>query len=359
MYKKGKTGLANQDKARLSEKDIFMAVTLVSVIIPVYNVRDYITDCLVSVSEQTYTNNVECLIVDDCGKDDSILLAQAFVDGYEGDIDFRILRHERNRGLSAARNTGIVNARGTYVLFVDSDDTIMPDCLSRLMNVAHRYPAAEIVAAGAETNWKGLEKQFTMEKPFPDYADNPQWIARTILMRGGKDGIPVTAWNRLVKKDFLLEHKLLFREGILHEDELWNFMLAQKVSHIAFCKHNTYFYRLRPQSIMTGFRDKDVHAMACLPVWKEMLEHFTPDLEKEQTHSLWQCINDVSPNCRNRIVRKEVFGILTQLVRKGIWPTSYLIGIYLLPFVFYVKFIRKLVAKMSKINVARYSCCIS
>lgn len=338
---------------------VCMSLYSISIIIPVYNVRDYITDCLVSVSEQTYTKGVECLIVDDCGIDNSILLAQAFIDGYEGEIDFRILRHERNRGLSAARNTGIVNARGTYVLFVDSDDTIMPDCLSRLMNVAHRYPAAEIVAAGAETNWKGLEKQFTMEKPFPDYADNPQWIARTILMRGGKDGIPVTAWNRLVKKDFLLEHKLLFREGILHEDELWNFMLAQKVSHIAFCKHNTYFYRLRPQSIMTGFRDKDVHAMACLPVWKEMLEHFTPDLEKEQTHSLWQCINDVSPNCRNRIVRKEVFGILTQLVRKGIWPTSYLIGIYLLPFVFYVKFIRKLVAKMSKINVARYSCCIS
>lgn len=338
---------------------VCMSLYSISIIIPVYNVRDYITECLVSVSEQTYTQNVECLIVDDCGQDDSILLAQAFIDGYEGDIDFRILRHERNRGLSAARNTGIVNARGTYVLFVDSDDTIMPDCLFHLMNVAHRYPAAEIVAAGAETNWKGLEKQFTMEKPFPDYADNPQWIARTMLMRGGKDGIPVTAWNRLVKKDFLLEHKLLFREGILHEDELWNFMLAQEVKHMAFCKHDTYFYRIRPQSIMTGFRDKDVHAMACLPVWKEMLEHFTPDLEKEQTHSLWQCINDVSPNCRDRIVRKEVFGILMQLTRKGIWPTSYLIGIYLLPFVFYVKFIRKLVAKMSKINVARYNCCMS
>ena len=336
-----------------------MSLCSISVIIPVYNVRDYITECLVSVAEQTYTNNVECLIVDDCGKDDSILLAQAFVDGYEGDIDFRILRHERNRGLSAARNTGIVNARGTYVLFVDSDDTIMPDCLFHLVNVAHRYPTAEIIAAGAKTNWKGFEKQFTMEKPFPDFADNPQWIARTILMRGGKDGIPVTAWNRLVKKDFLLEHKLLFREGILHEDELWNFMLAQKVRHIAFCKHDTYFYRTRPQSIMTGFRDKDVHAMACLPMWKEMLEHFTPDLEKEQTHSLWQCINDVSPNCRDRIVRKEVLGILTQLVRKGIWPTSFLIGTYLLPFIFYVKFIRKLVAKMSKINVARYSCCMS
>ena len=329
---------------------------LLSIIIPAYNAGKYLDECLDScVRQDLDSEKYEIIIINDGSTDSTGDIAAKWAAEHR---NIKVITQE-NKGLSMARNAGIEAAEGKFIMFVDSDDTIMPDCLFHLMNVARRYPTAEIVAAGAKTNWKGFEKQFTMEKPFPDYADNPQWIARTMLMRGGKDGIPVTAWNRLVKKDFLLEHKLLFREGILHEDELWNFMLAQKVSHIAFCKHNTYFYRLRPQSIMTGFRDKDVHAMACLPVWKEMLEHFTPDLEKEQTHSLWQCINDASPNCRDRIVRKEVFGILMQLTRKGIWPTSYLIGIYLLPFVFYVKFIRKLVAKLSKINVARYNCCMS
>lgn len=336
-----------------------MAETLVSLIVPVYNVRDYITECLASIAAQTYTEGVECIIVDDCGSDDSMKLVLAFISCYKGNICFRIIKHEYNRGLSAARNTGIVNANGKYVLFVDSDDFIFPDCLMYFREVALLYPDAEIIAAGAKTNRKDKEKYYTMEKPFPDYADNPRWIARTLLMRGGQNGIPVTAWNRLVRKDFLLQHQLFFREGVLHEDELWNFILAQKVSRIAFCKHNTYFYRMRPQSIMTGFKNKDENALSCLPVWNEMYSLFSPELEKEQTHSLWQSINDISPTCRNNIVRKEVRGILWQLVKKIIWPTSFLIFLYLMPFIFYIKFFRKLIAKMSRINVKRYSCCMS
>lgn len=336
-----------------------MSSTSVSIVVPVYNVRDYITECLSSIAEQTYTNGVECLLIDDFGNDDSMSLVQAFLKDYEGEISFRIIKHEQNKGLSAARNTGILNACGTYVLFVDSDDTITPDCIECFMNAASLHPKAEMIVAGAKTNIKEREAYHSMEKPFPDYADNPQWIARTILMRGGREGIPVTAWNRLVKKDFLLQHQLFFCEGLLHEDELWNFLLAQKVNHIAFCRRDTYFYRMRPQSIMTGFRSKDENALSCLPVWKEMLEHFTPELGKEQIHSLWQCINDVSPSCRDPFVRREVRGILWQLVKKGIWPTSHLIFVYLLPFVFYVKFIRKLVAKMSRIDVSCYSCCMS
>lgn len=331
----------------------------VSIVLPVYNVRDYITECLASIAGQTYTDGVECIVVDDCGTDNSMLLVQTFLDGYRGRISFRIIKHEQNRGLSEARNTGIENACGKYVLFVDSDDTIYPDCLKLLIEVAQQYPKAEMIAAGAKTNIRSWDKRYTMEKPFPDYANNPEWIARMMLMRGGRKGIPVTAWNRLVRKDFLLQHKLFFREGVLHEDELWNFVLAQQLSCIAFCKHDTYFYRIRPQSIMTSFKSKDNNALSCLPVWHEILNGFTPELEKEQAHSLWQNINDVSPDCRDRIVRKEVRGILWQLVRKGIWPTSFLIFLYLMPFIFYIKFLRKLIAKISRISVDGYSCCMS
>lgn len=336
-----------------------MPDTIVSIIIPVYNVRMYITECLESIAAQTYREGVECIIVDDCGTDDSMRLVQDFLDGYKGGIRFRIVRHERNRGLSAARNTGIRNAEGKYVIFFDSDDTISADCLMHFREVALRYPDAEMIAAGAKADIKGGEKRYSMEKRFPDYADNPDWIARTVLMRGGRKGIPVTAWNRLVRKDFLLKHELFFREGILHEDELWNFMLAQKLTRVAFCKHDTYFRRIRPQSITTSFKTKDDDALSCLPVWHEILERFTPELEKEQTQSLWHFINDISPTCRDRVVRKEVRGILWQLVRKGIWPVSFFIFLYLLPFIFYIKFIRKQIAKMSGISVSGYSCCMS
>lgn len=336
-----------------------MSDMLISIIIPIYNVQDYITECLESIAAQTYINGVECILVDDCGDDGSMKLAREFVDNYKGGIPFRILSHEHNRGLSAARNTGIMEAAGKYVYFIDGDDSIIPDCLKHFVEVALKFPDAEMIAAGAKITDKKKKKYFTMEKPFPDYADNPQWIARTLLMRGGQRGIPVTAWNRLVRKDFLLRHHLFFMEGLIHEDELWNFMLARKLSSIAFCKHDTYYYRLRMQSITTSYKSKDERALVNIPLWHEILNRFSPDMQKEETHALWQLINDSSPSCYDQTVRKETRGILWHLVRKKIWPTSYLIFIYLIPFVFYIKFIRKQVAHLSEIDVDSYSCCIS
>lgn len=336
-----------------------MSDTLVSIIVPIYNVQDYIIECLDSIAAQTYTTGVECILVDDCGNDDSMKMVHDYLNNYKGEIDFRIVRHEHNRGLSAARNTGIMDAKGKYVLFIDSDDSISADCLMYFMQVAEKYPDAQLIAAGAKSNVRKSKKRYSMEKPFTDYANNPKWIARTLLMRGGWKGIPVTAWNRLVRKDFLMQHQLFFRDGAVHEDELWNFMLAQSITSIAFCKHNTYFHRARPQSIITSFKSRDEDALSCLPVWQEILEHFTLGLEREQTESLWNFINDISPSCHNKVVRKETRGILWQLVKKGIWPTSYLIFLYLLPFIFYIKFIRKLIPKISRINLNRYDCCIS
>jgi len=324
---------------------------IISIIIPVYNVQDYIIECLDSIVVQSYTNGVECILVDDCGADDSMRLVQTFLDDYKGEICFRIFKHKQNKGLSAARNTGIKKANGKYVLFIDSDDTISTDCIRLFMEVATKYPDAEMIAAGAKTTRKNWEDIFSMEKKFPDYANNPQWISRTILMRGGKKGIPVTAWNRMVRKDFIIQHQLFFREGALHEDELWNYMLSMKLSCIAFCKHDTYFYRLRPNSIITGFKTEDENALSCIPIWHEMLRLFTPEMKKEQMQSLWNFINNVYPNCHTYVVRKKTKNILWHLVRMGIWPTSFFIFLYLMPFIFYIKFIRKLVTKMSRISV--------
>lgn len=336
-----------------------MSDMLISIIVPIYNVQDYITECLESIAAQTCTDSVECILIDDCGDDGSMKLAREFVDHYKGDIHFRILSHEHNRGLSAARNTGLMEAVGRYVYFIDGDDSIFPHCLEYLMDVALKFPDAEMIAAGAKTSDKKNTKYFTMEKPFPEYANNHQWIARTLLIRGGWKGIPVTAWNRLVRKDFLLQHHLFFLEGLIHEDELWNFMLAQKLGSIAFCKHDTYNYRLRMQSITTSYKSKDERALVSIPLWHEILNRFSPDMQKEETHALWQIINDSSPSCYDQKVRKETRGILWQLVRKKIWPTSFLIILYLMPFIFYIKFIRKQVAHLSRIDAGSYSCCIS
>ena len=110
---------------------------MVSIIIPIYNVAPYVEQCLQSVMHQTMTAGVECILVDDCGQDNSMELVEQMLarEGYSvcsdgtlisnhSPLTFQILHHEHNRGLSAARNTGIEAARGEYLYFLDSDDWI-------------------------------------------------------------------------------------------------------------------------------------------------------------------------------------------------------------------------------------------
>ena len=139
----------------------------VSIIIPVYNVAPYIEDCLKSVMMQTYKGEMECIIVDDCGTDDSIAIAEQMIAAYQGAIQFRMLHHERNKGLSAARNTGTIAATGDYIYYLDSDDEITEDCIEKLMAVAMHDPGIEMVQGnGREELWNhGTTDYYT--KLFP------------------------------------------------------------------------------------------------------------------------------------------------------------------------------------------------
>ena len=82
-------------------------MTSISIIIPIFNVESYISRCLYSVTSQTYKGPTECILVDDCGTDNSITMAEDIINKYQGPIRFRIIKHKFNRGLAAARNTGM------------------------------------------------------------------------------------------------------------------------------------------------------------------------------------------------------------------------------------------------------------
>ena len=103
---------------------------MISVIIPVYNVEKYIIRCLESVKQQSY-KDYEVILVDDCGQDNSIGLAKDYLEK-NFPANSHIITHDCNKGLSAARNTGILAATGEFIYFLDSDDAITNDCLSLL-----------------------------------------------------------------------------------------------------------------------------------------------------------------------------------------------------------------------------------
>ena len=263
----------------------------VSIIIPVYQVELYIEDCLRSVMRQTYNGGMECLLVDDCGEDDSIAIAERMVVEYNdtlnenynldfegrGRIRFRILHHERNKGLSAARNTGIQHATGDYMFFLDSDDTITTNCITDLMRKAKADPAIELVQGNTKTYPQKNPDPRTKEFQLLHAKNNGD--VRSCLFE--IDQFPAFSWNKLVKRSFVLEHQLWFKEGVLYEDNLWQFHLIKYLRNVCFVQDITYIYRVRSNSIMTGTKIK-AKAENLGIVYHEILNDLTKGHEKEE-----------------------------------------------------------------------------
>lgn len=217
----------------------------VSIIIPIYNVHDYIINCLESVSQQTY-QNIECILVDDCGKDDSVTLAKDYIRQYTGNIHFNIIHHNHNLGLSGARNTGIRAAKGDYIYFLDSDDCIIPNCIEILLNLAIKYPNADFIQ-GNLLGEKGKKSPYAFDTKIPEYCDKKERLEELMLHR-----IITSAWNRLIKRSLIIRNNLFFPEGLIHEDMFWVYFLSKYAEAAAFTTKGTYVYAIRDGSIMTS-----------------------------------------------------------------------------------------------------------
>ncbi len=226
----------------------------ISIIIPVYNVAPYVEQCILSVMHQTMRHGVECIIVDDCGNDDSMERVEKLIAGYDGEIEFSILHHGHNRGLSVARNTGIDAAKGEYLYFLDSDDWIVPECLELMLGCVKKHPGVDLVQGGimCDRFFVGYE---TSDSRLPDYVIGNE-LKDTFL---NPVNYPGTAWNKLVKSSVIKDNLLYFKENRLHEDDLWKFMLGNHVESICMLKHETYWYRVRENGL-TGMDKNASHS---------------------------------------------------------------------------------------------------
>ena len=214
----------------------------ISIIIPVYNVEPYIEDCLKSVAEQTYKGDIECIIVDDCTPDGSCAIIEHFINEYNGSIDFKLLHHTVNRGLSAARNTGIDAAAGEYIYFLDSDDEITPECIE-LLTKPLKNNKYDFVIGNYET--VGSDAQFPPLLLEEGSTANNSLI-RTLYFA---NKWYMMAWNKLCNLDYIRMEKLYFKEGLINEDELWSFQLACTAQSMYVIDKCTYTYKIRTNSI--------------------------------------------------------------------------------------------------------------
>lgn len=241
----------------------------ISIIIPIFNVEPYILECLESVANQTVHDSIECILVDDCGTDNSVDIAEHFLSSYEGSINFSLIHHQRNGGLSAARNTGVRASNGHYLYFLDSDDTIKPNCLELLINMAEKY-SADLVIGSYDTGDSRMNQFNKID--YPKFIDNKKIVKQMLL---NYDMLPVTAANRLIKRELLIQNDLFFKEGIIHEDNYWTYFLAKFVNKMAICKEKVYNYRLTPGSITNKVNvEKEILA------FKTMITDFSLNIDE-------------------------------------------------------------------------------
>lgn len=221
----------------------------ISIIIPIYNVAQYIIRCLDSVAKQTYKGEIECILVDDCSPDNSAELCEEFLKEYKGNIRFVLIKQERNGGLSDARNAGTEIAKGDFIYYLDSDDELPLSAISILVSTLNKYPNADIVIG------KMLaipDKDMYKNPRFDDitFVNDNTWIRKNFCRLSNR--IPVNACNKLIRKSFLIENNLFFKKGLIHEDELWMFQVSQILTRLAFVNEITYLRYINPGSITTG-----------------------------------------------------------------------------------------------------------
>ena len=252
-----------------------------------YNVSAYVERCLLSVMRQTRPAN-ECIIVDDASPDDSIAKCERLIAEYTGPTRFIFLHHNEKRGLSATRNTGTDAATCDYIIYVDSDDELTTDCLEKLSQPIMKDGSIEMVMGNYLTNrdemplpwWQRLLRfNYSLENTPSELCTNEQvlhWFYK------GKSKRPPYVWNRLLKLDFIENHQLYNKEGVLFEDQFWNYKLVHCLRHAAFVNDITYQYHIRPGSIITSTKRED-ELMYRGFFFEEYAKNVVPSMHIEET----------------------------------------------------------------------------
>lgn len=261
-----------------------MIEPLVSIIVPIYKVEPYLRRCLDSIVNQTYTN-LEIILVDDGSPDDCPQICDEYA---AKDIRITVI-HKDNGGLSDARNTGTLIAKGDYIYYIDSDDELPLDSISIMINQLQKSPETEVIIGKMycpddEDMYKGQLFDST-------YIFNNNRDLRAHFL-GPQNKLPVNACNKLVSRKFLLENNIFFKKGIIHEDNLWMFLVVQKAKYVICINQNTYIRYLNPGSIMTASSDEKRNESWGI-ILKEIFNNIDSVLLKKQFLKYFNQYNDI------------------------------------------------------------------
>lgn len=324
---------------------------LISIIIPVYNVEEYLHECVDSVINQTY-RNIEIILVDDGSTDSSGKICDEYA---ENDKRITVV-HQKNGGLSVARNTGLSNAHGDYVYFLDSDDYIKKNALENLLVIAEKDNSNIVffdAISFADTDDFTVSQNYIRKNKYQTECG----IDVFCKMNKHKEfhsAVPLL----LIKRRFLLDCGVTFIPDILYEDMIFTYQIFYKALTVSQCPDALYHRRYRKNSIMTSSKTIK-HFTSCMDVYNINMNftHKTSesDIPSEVYNYLSRCAFNVFnvyeklSKTDKKICKKELAEFRSKLLKKNTFTdTALKMRCYGKAFWFIYKIFEKTVGRLLK-----------
>ena len=231
------------------------SMPLVSIIVPIYNVEQYLAECLDSLVNQTL-KDIEIICVNDGSPDNSADVVREYI---QADSRIKLIEQE-NRGLSGARNTGLKVAKGEYVYFMDSDDWLESDAMDICYQVAVTkgvdvvFFDAIAFKDGVDDDVGDMPDDYNRALALSEVANKRIRAKKLFMQMINNSTMRSSVCLNFIKRKLLLENRLYFEEGLIHEDELFTPQLYALASTMMYIPRMFFHRRVRPGSIMTSVK---------------------------------------------------------------------------------------------------------
>ena len=262
-----------------------MSESKISIIIPVYNFEKYLRECLDSCVNQTL-EDIEIICVDDCSTDNSYKILEEY---QQKDSRIKIFRHKENKNQGAARNTGLANATGEYVWFIDSDDYIDTKACQILYEAIKEFDVDLLCFSALKFVDEDKKHHFFYDKYYHQGLQiNKIYRPKTNWKEIKFSNLNVSACMYLTKTSLIQNFK--FREGVFFEDTDFTTILLTSVDSFCYIPYAAYFYRMNPTSTMQTpiTQEKLDHVEACM----KSLEKFVTEKNLSKRHFLYKFLVD-------------------------------------------------------------------
>lgn len=292
-----------------------------SIILPVYNVENYLRESVESILDTVNVNDIEIILVDDGSTDSSGDIA----DEYAKKREYINVYHKANGGLSDARNYGLYHAKGRYVFFMDSDDLLEKNAIDKILRYL-KNDCPEILLFDAtivDSVGKIIKTNQTRYYTHRGLQTDKLYTGLDVIdvqLESNNDYV-TTVWLGVYERKMLLKEALWFEKSLLHEDEMWTQKVLINAAKIRYVESSLYKYRIRNDSIMNDLK-KDysknlaslIYIYNTLPSyidWKvcdtKKKKEIKANLSKRYLHALYRFHIEKYPEARRLVNRWMIF----------------------------------------------------